>query len=79
MVTKADLSTDVKKVRDDLREAIRDFQTEILRGFEAVIRTTEARLQRIELQFETMAGSRALLNNRVSAVENRLFEIKKNC
>ena len=75
--SKAELDSALGNMRDELLESIRDSQTEILRGFEGLIRSSDARLQRLELGAQAMGGSEVLLNTRLSAVESRLFEIEK--
>src|SRR6266496_3623287 len=65
------------ELRSELKEAIRDSQTEILRGLEVFIRAADARMQRLELGAEVICRSDVLLNTRLSAVETRLLEIEK--
>jgi hypothetical protein len=76
-VTKADLQGAIEQLRsemqhqyDDLKETMRDVQTEILRAFYGYTQTTDAKLKESE-------QSDVALRQRLTAVESRVLEVEK--
>jgi hypothetical protein len=61
----ADLRNDLGTLRDDLIEAMRDMQTEVVRAFHTWARPIEIRLP----SFDDMQQRLGLLEERVSAIE----------
>jgi DNA anti-recombination protein RmuC len=55
---------------DDLKESIRDTQTEVLRAFYGYIQTTEIKLKNTE-------SGEVALRERVSILESRLLEVER--
>jgi uncharacterized protein YicC (UPF0701 family) len=75
--TKGDLQGGVEQLRsemnhqyDDLKETLRDVQTEILRAFYGYTQTTDAKLKEGE-------QSDIALRQRLTAVESRILEVEK--
>jgi uncharacterized protein YicC (UPF0701 family) len=75
--TKGDLQGAVEQLRsemnhqyDDLKETLRDVQTEILRAFYGYTQTTDAKLKEGE-------QSDIALRQRLTAVESRILEVEK--
>ena len=60
----------LSQLKDDLVEAIRDSQTEVLRAFYGFSQTV---LDRFKEQDQTEAG----LKRRMATIESRIFEIEK--
>jgi hypothetical protein len=60
----------LSQLKDDLVEAIRDGQTEVLRAFYGFSQTV---LDRFKEQDQTEAG----LKRRMATIESRIFEIEK--
>ena len=75
--TKGDLQGAVEQLRtemnhqyDDLKETLRDVQTEILRAFYGYTQTADAKLKEGE-------QSDIALRQRLTAVESRILEVEK--
>jgi len=75
--TKGDLQGAVEQLRsemqhqfDELRETVRDSQTEILKAFYGYTQTTDAKLKENE-------QSDIALRQRLTAVESRILEVEK--
>ncbi len=73
----AELKQNVEEMRsefhhayDDLRETIRDTQTEMLKAFYGFAQSTDAKLKESEL-------ADMMLRSRLSAVESRVTEIER--
>jgi hypothetical protein len=60
-----------------LQEFVRDSQTEVLRGIEAYVRSSEARLRRLESGLLNLHADDDSMNQRLAAVESRLLEVEK--
>jgi hypothetical protein len=56
---------------DQLHEAMRDMQTEILRGLERFARGNFARMHRLEVSDDTLVERLNALEERVLAIETR--------
>jgi hypothetical protein len=74
---RTDLKQDVEQVRsefqhgfDDLKETMRDVQTELLTAFYSFAQSTDAKLKETEL-------ADIMLRQRLTAVESRLTEIER--
>ena len=74
---RTDLKQDVEQVRsefqhgfDDLKETMRDVQTELLTAFHSFAQSTDAKLKETEL-------ADIMLRQRLTAVESRLTEIER--
>jgi hypothetical protein len=71
--TKQDLQqmrSEFQHAFDDLKETLRDVQTELLKAFYAFAQSTDAKLKESEI-------SDMLLRQRLTAVEFRLTEVEK--
>jgi predicted phage gp36 major capsid-like protein len=75
--TKGDLQNAVEQLRnemqhqfDELKETMRDSQTEILKAFYGYTQTTDAKLKETE-------QSDIALRQRLTAVESRILEVEK--
>ena len=68
--TKADLQVAVDQLRDELKEAIHDSQTELLTAFYTFAKSIEANLSDLE-------KSDSGIRNRLAAAESRLTEIER--
>ena len=63
------LNTNIAKAKDETLEAMRDMQTEILKGLEAFARGNFARMHRLET-------SDTSLNTRLEALEERVLMLE---
>jgi hypothetical protein len=61
---------DLVELKDELLEAIRDNQTEILKGFYGFIQTVQAR-------FQEQDQTEASIKRRMTTLESRILEIEK--
>ena len=74
---RADFKTEIDQLRaeshhayDDLKETMRDVQTELLKAFYGYAKSTDAKLKESEI-------ADMLLRERLTAVEYRLTEVEK--
>ena len=67
--TAAAIASAVSAAKNETIEAMRDMQTEILRGIEAFARGNFARMQRLEM-------SDAATNERLAALEERVLRLE---
>jgi hypothetical protein len=64
------LKGDMQSLRDEILEAYRDSQTELLRAFYSFAQSTDVKLKDTEI-------SDIMLRQRLTAVESRLTEVEK--
>jgi len=75
-VTRAEVEQIVARSQAQLIEAMREMQTEILRGFERYARGQFARAHLVESQSKATAEQIAATNDRITALEERVLELE---
>jgi len=70
----AKLDAKLRTLKDELIEAVRDAQTEVLRGFHAHQGGMDLRLRKIEADHSNLDAS---ATGRLANLEQRVFEIEK--
>ncbi len=68
---------DLDNLKTEMMQFSRDLQTELLRGIEGLLRPGELRLRRTEASLLTLQASDGAMNERIAALEARLFEVEK--
>lgn len=73
---KADVKGDLDQLKAELFEAMRDMQTEILRGLEAFARGNFARMHMLETRSSSSEQQLASTNDRITALEERVLNLE---
>jgi hypothetical protein len=73
----ARVKKDIGELEARLVERMRDMQTEILRGFEVVVKSYDARLRRVETGLLSLHSDDFAMNERLASVESRVGEIER--